>query len=67
VEGLSETLINADTRETIASAPQIGADTKWSFWAVDLPPDAQRLQIVSEDRGRDWGQWLSIGEPHLCK
>ena len=67
VEGLSETLINADTRETIASAPQIGADTKWSFWAVDLPADAQRLQIVSEDRGRGWGQWLSIGEPHLCK
>lgn len=67
VKGLSETLINAGTGETIASAPQIGAGTKWSFWAVDLPPDAQRLQIVAEDRGRDWGQWLSIGEPHLCK
>jgi hypothetical protein len=67
VEGLSETLINADTRETIASAPQIGTDPKWRFWAIDLPPDAQRLQIVSEDRGRGWGQWLSIGEPHLCK
>jgi hypothetical protein len=66
-EGLSETLINVDTGETIASVPQIGADTKWSFWAIDLPPHAQRLQIVAEDRGRGWGQWLSIGEPHLCK
>ncbi|HMJ60349.1 MAG TPA: hypothetical protein VK493_01255, partial [Bryobacteraceae bacterium] len=67
VEGLSETVIDADTGEAIASAPQIGTDTKWSFWAVDLPPAAQRLQIVAEDRGRGWGQWLTIGEPHLCK
>jgi len=67
VEGLSETVIDADTGAAIASAPQIGTDTKWSFWAVDLPPAAQRLQIVAEDRGRGWGQWLTIGEPHLCK
>jgi hypothetical protein len=66
-EGLSETLINADTGETIASAPQIGVDTKWRFWAIDLPPHAQRLQIVAEDRGHGWGQWLTVGEPHLCK
>lgn len=66
-EGLSETLINVDTGETIASVPQIGENTKWSFWAIDLPPHAQRLQIVAEDRGRGWGQWLSIGEPHVCK
>jgi hypothetical protein len=67
VEGLSETVINADTGEAVASVPQIGSDTKWGFWAVDLPSNAQHLQIVAEDRGRGWGQWLAIAEPHLCK
>jgi hypothetical protein len=67
VEGLSETVVDADTGEAIASAPQIGPDNKWSFWAVDLPPSAQRLQIVAEDHGRGWGQWLAVAEPHFCK
>jgi hypothetical protein len=67
VEGLSERLINADTKETIASVPQVGTNTSWTFWRVDLPPDVQRLQIVAEDRGAGRGQWLAIGEPHLCQ
>jgi hypothetical protein len=67
IEGLSERVINADTKETIASAPLIGTETIWSFWGVDLPPSVQRLQIVAEDNGRGWGQWLTIGEPYLCK
>jgi hypothetical protein len=67
IEGLSETLIDADTKEAIASIPQIGSDTIWSFWRVDLPPGSQHLQIVAEDQGKGWGQWLAISEPHLCK
>ncbi|HEY3457847.1 MAG TPA: PrgI family protein [Bryobacteraceae bacterium] len=67
IEGFSERLINADTKETIASVPQVGTDTIWSFWRVDLPLDAQRLQIVAEDHGQGWGQWLAIGSPHICK
>jgi hypothetical protein len=67
VEGLSEIVIDADTKEAIAPAPQIGADNKWGYWAVELPANAQRLQIIAEDHGRGWGQWLTIGEPHLCK
>ena len=66
-EGLSERLINADTKETIASVPQVGTDTIWSFWRVDLPPGVQHLQIVAEDQGAGWGQWLALGEPHLCQ
>jgi len=67
VEGLSERLINADTKETIASVPQVGSDIVWSFWRVDLPPDVRHLQIVAQDQGAGRGQWLAIGEPHLCQ
>jgi hypothetical protein len=66
-EGLSERVINADTSETIASAPMIGSDAIWTFWEVDLPPNAGQLQIAAEDSGRGSGQWLTIGGPYLCK
>ena len=67
IDGLSARLIDADTKQTIASLPLMDNETLWGFWAVDLPPSAQHLQIVGEDAGRGWGQWLSIGEPRLCK
>jgi hypothetical protein len=65
--GLSEKVINPDTNEMIASVPFVGRDVTWHFWGIDLPPNAQHLQIIAEDRGHGWGEWLAIGDPHLCK
>lgn len=67
VEGLSERVIAADTKQTIASVSMLGRDTSWGLLGVDLPASSQRLQIVAEDRGQGWEQWLAIGEPHFCK
>ena len=67
VEGLSEKLINADTNVTIASAPLVDRYPNWSFWSIALPPDAQHLQIIAEDRGRGLEQWLAISGPYFCK
>jgi hypothetical protein len=64
---LSETLVDAETHRTIASMPLDDRDMGWRYWKVDVPASTKHLQIVAEDNGRDWGEWLRIGEPRLCK
>ena len=66
-DGLSAKVIDADTKQTIASIPIMGSESIWRTWVIDVPSSARYLQIVAEDSGRDWGEWLAISEPHACK
>ena len=67
MDGLSIQAINAANGDVIGSVPLVGGDVVWRFWRIDVPNDAERVQIVADDHGRGWGEWLMVGEPRACK
>jgi hypothetical protein len=66
VDGQSVRIIDAGTGKTLDSIPLRDSPGAWQFWAVEFQ-GSPRLQIVAEDKGSQWGQWVGIGEPHWCK
>lgn len=67
VEGLSVQLIGTAGNEVLATVPMQGDDTRWRFWRVPLNASIAQVRIDAEDRGRDWGQWLAVGDPYKCR
>lgn len=66
VGGQSVNVVNAATGQTIESIPLSETGGKWQFWAIEFQGSPQ-LQIVAEDRGDQWGQWVAVSQPHWCK
>jgi hypothetical protein len=67
--GLLVKAVNAKTGALIAAMAPPPVRRQWWVWRVDLPtaqPDLT-VNIVAEDRGRNWGQWEALGMPHLLK
>src|SRR5262249_50056343 len=64
-EGLSVTIRDAGTRQTIAELRPAPVRTSWWVWApkLSIAPDSQ-IDIVAEDNGRGWGQWQAVAWPH---
>lgn len=65
--GLLAEVVDADTEQVIGSAPLEDDRQQWSFWRVAIPATAKRVQIIARDEGRDWGEWLAIGQPSQCR
>jgi hypothetical protein len=66
VEGQSVRVTDAASGKTLESIPLLDTPGAWQFWAVEFQ-DSPKLQIVAEDKGSQWGEWVAIGEPHWCK
>ena len=63
--GLSVKVLNFRTGQPIAVLNPVPLRNHWWAWSVALPPDPEALiQIVAEDSGTQWGQWLALGIPH---
>lgn len=67
IDDLSETLVDADTGQVIASVPLESGNTNWHYWTVLIPSGVRNLRLQAEDNGQGWGEWLVIGEPRSCK
>jgi hypothetical protein len=39
----------------------------WRYWAVYFSREVAALRIVAEDQGDRFGQWVAVGEPHVCR
>ncbi len=52
---------------TLAPIPILGADLGWRYWQVQIPGRVSRVRIVATDFGRDWNEWLALGEPRSCR
>lgn len=65
--GLTANVVDADTNQAIVSVPFQNTPHQWVFWRLPVTPAAKRLRIVAEDAGKDWGEWLAIGNPSECK
>jgi len=66
VDGQSVRLVESDSGKTVLSIPLRETSGTWQYWAIDLP-GIDKLRIVAEDKGSQFGQWVAVGEPHLCQ
>jgi hypothetical protein len=41
---------------------------KWWAWRPELPQGREiTVEVLGEDKGSGWGQWLALGWPHVLK
>jgi hypothetical protein len=66
--GLSVKVLNSKTGKVIAALDPPPVRVNWWSWNIALPlePDSS-IEIVAQDRGAGWGQWLAIGQPHALR
>jgi hypothetical protein len=39
----------------------------WAAWKVPLPRREMEVEIVADDQGSGWGQWMAVGMPFGLK
>jgi hypothetical protein len=52
---------------TLASIPMLGADQGWRYWQMRIPGQVSAVRIAATDFGRDWNEWMALGEPRSCR
>lgn len=65
--GLSTAVVDADTNQMLANVPFQDTDKQWTFWRLPVAASAKHLRIIAEDNGKNWGEWIAIGNPSFCK
>jgi hypothetical protein len=66
IVGQSIRLVAADSCEDLGGIRLDESTGNWRYWAVHFSRDATRLRIVAKDQGAQFGQWVAVGEPHVC-
>jgi hypothetical protein len=67
-KGLSIKAVNTKTGKVIASLDPPPVHTAWWVWNLALPPEPDAsIEIVAEDAGTGYGQWMAIGRPHAFR
>ena len=64
--GQSIRLVEPVSGKTVQSLPLSDSPGIWQVWAIELQ-GIDKLQVVAEDKGGEWGQWVAVGEPHWCQ
>jgi hypothetical protein len=65
--GLSASIVDAANNHAIAHAWFNNGANAWRFWRMQIPAGVKQVRIDAEDRGKDWGEWLAVGNPANCK
>jgi len=65
---LSVVVRDADSKEIYAQLDPPPIRVVWWAWRPELPLDRElNIEIVAEDKGSGWGQWLALGSPHILR
>jgi hypothetical protein len=65
---LSVVVRDATTKEVLSQLTPPPIRITWWAWHPDLPQDRElTVEIVAEDKGSGWGQWLALGWPHTLQ
>jgi hypothetical protein len=63
--GLAIHAVDTRTGKVLASLNPVPVHISWRVWRIELPRESDTsLEIVAEDHGAHYGQWLAIGAPH---
>ncbi len=66
VHGISLAVLDAKTKQMIASVPMRTSDVEWRFWKITSKASSG-FEISAADNGNGWGQWIAFAQPHACK
>jgi hypothetical protein len=66
--GLSIQIRDAATKQALAEMAPPSVRESWWAWHPDLPQGKELdVEIVAEDKGTGWGQWIAVAWPHMLK
>jgi hypothetical protein len=67
-DGLSIVVRDAASKEVLSEMDPPPIRMAWWAWHPDLPTGREMdVEVVAEDKGSGWGQWLALGWPHALK
>ena len=64
---LSVGIVDADTDRVVASIPLQSSPQQWNFWRMPLGSEVKNLRVAAEDNGKEWNEWLALGNPRQCQ
>jgi hypothetical protein len=65
---LSIVVRDAVSKEIFAQMSPPPVHTAWWAWHPDLPQGREiTVEVLAEDKGSAWGQWLAVGSPHTLR
>jgi hypothetical protein len=63
---LSIVVRDAVSGQTLAQLNPPAIRTSWWAWRPGLPRDRElTIEIIADDKGAGWGQWIALGWPHV--
>ena len=65
---LSIVIQDAVRKEILAKMEPPPIRDTWWVWRPELPTDRQlTVEVIAEDKGSGWGQWMAVGWPHVLQ
>jgi hypothetical protein len=65
---LSIVVRDAASKEVLAQMAPPPMRVAWWAWHPDLPSGGKiDVEVLAEDKGSGWGQWLALGWPHVLR
>jgi hypothetical protein len=65
---LTLTVRDAVSKEVLAQLAPPPIRVTWWAWRPDLPLGREMtIEIIAEDKGAGWGQWMAVGSPHVVR
>ena len=65
---LSIVVRDAATKEVLAKMSPPPVRVAWWAWRPDLPQGKEiSIEVIAEDNGAVWGEWLAVSWPHALK
>lgn len=63
--GLSVVVRDFATKEVLAKNDALPHEQTWWAWRPNLPQGRDiAVEVIAEDKGTGWGQWMALGWPH---
>ena len=63
---LTITIRDALSKEVLAQMDPPPVHTTWWAWRPELPMGRGiDIEVLAEDKGSGWGQWMALGSPHV--
>ena len=66
--GLSIVVRDAASKDVLAKMDPLAVRVAWWAWDPELPLGRElTVEVVAEDKGSGWGQWMALGWPHVLR
>jgi hypothetical protein len=65
---LTVSVRDAATKELLSQMAPLPKCLTWWAWHPDLPKGHEMtVEVMVEDKGSTWGQWIALGWPHVLR